>query len=87
MYHLHNTFLFHSRRADNINAHTFFDPHLEAGRHDAGDRLQIDLLRDLLGLDGLVLVGDEHVAVLGLPAVLGDPLVHDVLVHQAQQLA
>ena len=31
--------------------------------------------------------GDEDVAALRLPAVLGDPLVHDVLVTEAEQLA
>ena len=45
--------------------------------HDARDRVHVDLLRDLLRLDLLVLAGDEHVArrlARLLPPVLLDPL-------------
>ena len=48
--------------------------------HDSGDRVHVDLFRDLLGLDLLVLTRDEDVARRLrrlLPTVLLDPLESD----------
>ena len=60
---------------------------LITGRHDAGDGFQINVLPDLLGLDVLLLVRDEHEAPVGLPTVLVDPLVHRILVHKPEEVA
>ena len=60
---------------------------LETGCHDSGHWFKINFLRNLFCLDVLVLIWDQYVSGLGrLPAVLVDPLIHRVLVNEAQQL-
>ena len=51
---------------------------LVARGHDAGDRLQIDLLGDVAGLDDLLLAGEADQTVLPhLPPVLISPQLHN----------
>ena len=55
--------------------------------NNSGHRFEVDFFRNFFRLDVLFLVWDEDVASLvDLPAVLGDPLIDGVLVHQTQQL-
>jgi hypothetical protein len=50
---------------------------LVARGHDTGDRLQIDLLGDVAGLDDLLLAGEAHQPVLPhLPTILISPQLH-----------
>lgn len=59
---------------------------LQAVGHQPAQALEVDLLGDVLRLDGLLLLDDRHHLTLVRPVVLLDPVVELLVVDVAEEL-